>query len=275
MSETTLKRRAYQIVEEGRDGDRASRLFDGFILTAIIVSIVGLVLGTVERYGTPAQELFNSIEIVTVGIFTVEWLLRVWCSVEDPSGKYRHPVWGRLRYSVSPMALVDLVAILPFYLILVIPTQDIDFRVLRVVRLVARIIRLSRHSETISVLGRVLHNIRQELFAVVGIIALLLLVVSSLMYFAEHDAQPDKFPSIPAATYWAIITLTTVGYGDTVPITMFGRLLTAIVAVLGIGLIALPAGILGSGFMEETRRYRQDMRSENRCPHCGELLPAD
>ena len=275
MTGTSVTRRIYQVVEEGRAGDSTSRAFDFFILTAIAVSIAGLVLGTVQRFSDATGDLFPLIEFITVLIFTGEFVLRVWASVEDESGKYRHPFWGRLRYIVSPMSLVDLLAILPFYLVLIVPAEGIDLRFLRVVRLAARVVRLGRYSETMTILGRVLYTTKNELLAVIGIIALLLLMASSLMYFAENQAQPEKFTSIPASTYWAIITLTTVGYGDTVPVTTMGRMLTAMVAVLGIGLIALPAGILGNGFVEAARNFRQRQGSENLCPHCGEPLIAD
>ncbi len=273
MSEGSLTRRVFQIVEEGRDGDKTSRVFDFFILTSIAVSIVGLVLGTVERFGDRAQELFIGIEVVTVVIFTVEWALRVWSCVEEPSGKYRDPVMGRIRYALSPMALIDLLAILPFYVVLVFPEAGLDLRFLRAVRLAARVARLSRYSTTMTIMGRVLRNASRELAAVIVVMALLLLIASSLMYFAEHESQPETFASIPASMWWAVITVTTVGYGDAVPVTTWGRMLTAALAVFGIGLIALPAGILGNGFVEETRRQRRLMEGENRCPHCGELLP--
>ena len=175
MSERRMTGRVWEIVESGRDGDRASAAFDLFILASIVVSIVGLVLGTVERYDARAHELFVVIEIGTVGIFTVEWLLRAWGLCRRPIGKYRHPIWGRMRYAVSPMALVDLLAILPFYIVLVVPIAGLDLRFLRVVRLAARVARLGRYSATISILGRVLRNTRGELAAVFGVMALLLL----------------------------------------------------------------------------------------------------
>ncbi len=273
MSEGSLTRRVFQIVEEGRDGDRTSRVFDFFILGSIAISIIALVLGTVERFGDRAHELFIGIEVVTVIIFTVEWALRVWSCVEEPSGKYRNSVTGRIRYALSPMALIDLLAILPFYVVLVFPDAGLDLRFLRAVRLGARVARLSRYSTTMTIMGRVLRNASRELAAVIGVMALLLLIASSLMYFAEHASQPETFASIPASMWWAVITVTTVGYGDAVPVTTWGRMLTAALAVFGIGLIALPAGILGNGFVEETRRQRRLVEGEHRCPHCGELLP--
>lgn len=273
MPESSLTRRVFQIVEQGPEGDRASRAFDYFILTAIAISIVGLVVGTVERFGDRAQELFIGIEVVTVVIFTVEWALRVWSCVEEPSGKYRNPVTGRIRYALSPLSLIDLLAMLPFYVVIVFPEAGLDLRFLRAVRLAARVARLSRYSTTMTIMGRVLRNASRELAAVIVVMALLLLIASSLMYFAEHETQPETFASIPASMWWAVITITTVGYGDAVPVTTWGRMLTAALALFGIGLIALPAGILGNGFVEEARRQRRLMEGENRCPHCGELLP--
>ena len=273
MSEDSLTRRAFQIVEEGDWNDRASRSFDYFILLAITVSIVGLVAGTVSRINEFSPVLFVGIEVVTVMIFSVEWVVRLWSCVEDPSGRYRHPLWGRVRYVLTPMALIDLLAVLPFYIVLAFPDLGVDLRFLRAVRLGARVARLSRYSRTMTILGRVLRNTRGELVAVIAAMSLILLIASSLMYFAEHEAQPDKFASIPASMWWAIVTLTTVGYGDVVPVTAMGRVLTASLAVFGIGLIALPAGILGNGFVEETRRHREGREEGRRCPHCGELLP--
>ena len=262
--------RTYEIVEGGRDGDRASKAFDYFILMTIAVSIAAFVLETEQRFSAFGGA-FSLIEVAAVLIFTVEWLLRVWSCVADPSGKYAHPVWGRARYAVSPMSVVDLLAIVPFYIDVFIGTPGLDLRVLRAVRFTARIARLSRRSASLSLLGRVLRSTAQELGTVVTVIALLLLIASSLMYFAEHNAEPEKFRSIPASMWWAVITLTTIGYGDVTPVTLVGRALTSLLAILGIGLFALPAGILGSGFVNEARRSRQ--AAAGLCPHCGQPLP--
>ena len=136
--------------------------------------------------------------------------------------------------------------------------RGLDLRFLRVARLLARIVRLSRYFTGLRTLGRVLHTKRGELFAVISVLLLLLVMTSSLMFFAEHEAQPEEFASIPKAMWWSIITLTTVGYGDVFPVTAAGRLLAGLIAIVGIGLFALPAGILGSGFMEELGKEEND-----------------
>ena len=169
-----------------------------------------------------------------------------------------------MRFAITPLALLDLLAILPFYGQL-LGLRGLDLRVLRSVRLVARIARLTRLSSGFNTLVRVVTAKRSELSTVIVVLLVLLLLASSLMYFAEHEAQPDVFSSIPQTMWWSIITLTTVGYGDMTPVTFAGRLLAGLMAVLGIGLFALPAGILGSGFVDELDRNRA-------CPHCGQLL---
>ena len=137
---------------------------------------------------------------------------------------------------------------------------------MRAVRLLARAARLSRYFTGLRTLGGVLQAKRYELFTVMLVLMVLLILASSLMFFAEHDVQPEAFSSIPAAMWWTIVTLTTVGYGDVYPVTSMGRLLAGFIAILGIGFFALPAGILGSGFLEEVQRRQEGPRV---CPHCG------
>jgi voltage-gated potassium channel len=171
---------------------------------------------------------------------------------------------------LSPFALIDLLAILPFY----IPASALDFRSFRAVRLfrVLRIARLGRYSEAMRLTGRVVTSKRAELLSSAFIMAILMLFASSLMYFAERDAQPENFSSIPAAMWWAVATLSTVGYGDIYPLTAAGKLLASVIALLGIGMFALPTGILGAGFVEEIQRRREAPRC---CPKCGVDLTGD
>jgi voltage-gated potassium channel len=163
------------------------------------------------------------------------------------------------------MAVVDLVSILPS----LIPGGTLDLRFIRSLRLarLARTLKLARYSQSLQTLGRVLRAKREEL-VVTGIAgALLLICASSIMYFAEHDAQPQQFSSIPASMWWGVVTLTTVGYGDIFPVTPLGKILGAFIALLGIGLFALPAGILASGFSDELRR-----NEPRTCPRCGQVI---
>ncbi len=262
-----LKKRVYEIMEVAGPDDRASRAFDIFLITLIFVNAVALIVGTVEHIHQQASVVFTSIERVSVGIFTVEYLLRVWCCTADP--RYSHPVTGRLKYMVSFLAIVDLLAFLPFYFVPLVNLHGLDLRFLRAIRLLARIARLGRYSSGVRTLGRVIQDKQSELATVILVLSVLLVMASSMMYFAEKDAQPDKFANIPQAMWWSIITLTTVGYGDVFPTTVEGRIVAGVIAIMGIGLFALPAGILGSGFLEEIQRRNAGLRI---CPHCGEEI---
>ena len=261
----SVKKRVYEIVEGAQPGDRASEIFDIFIISLICLNVVALIVETVEEVHQVSPQAFRIFEIISVVIFTVEYLLRVWSCTTDE--KYGHPVWGRLRFAVSPVAFIDSLAILPFYIALFVSLSPLDLRFLRAVRLLARIARLSRYSSGIHTLARVIRAKSAELLTVIGFLLIMLLMASSLMFFAENEAQPDKFANIPQAMWWSIITLTTVGYGDVFPITAGGRLLAGVIAILGIGLFALPAGILGSGFVEEMNSKKAN--AIKRCPHCG------
>lgn len=263
----TLKKTVYEIIEEAEPGNRSSEVFDVFLITLIALNVVALIVGTVEEIHRISPGAFYLFEVISVGIFTVEFSLRVWTCTENP--RYAHPVKGRLQYLVSPLALIDLLAVLPVYLVFVVNLHGLDLRFLRVVRLLARIVRLGRYFSSLSTLGKVVHTKQGELAAVVSVLFLLLVMTSSMMFFAEHQAQPEEFASIPRAMWWSIITLTTVGYGDVFPVTAAGRLLAGIIAIVGIGLFALPAGILGSGYMEELAKVAKE---PVRCPHCGEVI---
>ena len=262
---TSLKRTVYEVIEQAAPGHRASEIFDIFLITLITLNVVALIAGTVEGILQISPQAFHLFEVTSVGIFSVEYVLRVWTCTEDP--RYTHPVKGRLRYMASPLALIDLLAVLPLYLVFFVNLHGLDLRFLRVVRLLARIVRLSRYFSSLSTLGKVVHTKQGELAAVVSVLFLLLVMTSSMMFFAEHEAQPEEFASIPRAMWWSIITLTTVGYGDVFPVTAAGRVLAGIIAIVGIGLFALPAGILGSGYMEELAKVAKE---PVRCPHCGE-----
>lgn len=260
-----LKQRVWCILEMDRAGDRISRAFDIFIFTLIVLNVCAFILGTVEEIASAFGPWLDGLENVSLVVFTVEYVARVWSCVAEPA--YSRPLTGRLRFMATPLALIDLAAILPFYL----PFVALDLRFVRLLRVfrILRIARLARYLQSLQLLGRVFKQKKEELTTTFVVLIFLLIFASSLMYYAEHDVQPEAFPNIPTAMWWAVATLTTVGYGDVYPISPLGRLLGGIVAVLGIGLFALPTAILGSGFLDEIQKKRKEQPV---CPHCGRLL---
>lgn len=260
-----LRKRIYEILEVAAPGDVVSTVVNAFIQTVIALNLVMLVVETVQSVYALVPHFFRAFDIVSIGIFSVEYILRVWSCVESP--RYASPLRGRLRFALTPIALIDLFAVLPFYL----PFMGVDLRFFRAVRLfrMVRVAKLARYSTAVRTLGRVLAAKKEELFAALFILLLLILFASALMYYAEREAQPDKFSSIPAAMWWGVITLTTVGYGDVVPATLLGKILSSVIALLSIGMLALPAAILASGFVEELRKRD---KPPTVCPHCGKKV---
>jgi len=257
-----LRHRIFQVLEEPASGDYVGRFVQGFLITIICVNVGAMMLSTVEGVAKAYAPWFRAIEIFSVIVFSVEYILRLWVITQRP--RFCRPILGRLRYCVTPLALVDLAAVLPFYLPMLLPVNLLFIRVLRLMRLV-RLLKIGRYSESLQTLGWVLRERKGELVAALMILLVLLVVTSSLMYQVEHETQPQVFSSVFAAMWWSVSTLTTVGYGDAYPITPLGKVLGGAIAIMGIGLFALPAGILGSGFIE---RLNQKKR-RRLCPHCG------
>ena len=237
-------------------GGRVGQLLDWFIIGLIAVNVGAVIVGTVDTIATRFTTPLRLLEWFSVITFTVEYLARVWSAVE--ADQYEQPVLGRLRFATRPMVLVDLFAILPFYLFLFGPAVDLRFlRILRLFRLL-RLIKFARYSESLREFRTVLRDKKPDLVITTFANLLLLALVSSIMYHAERVAQPDVFSSIPKTMWWGVTTLTTVGYGDVVPVTPFGRALAALAAIIGIGLFALPASILASGFIEAASTDDED-----------------
>jgi voltage-gated potassium channel len=257
-----LKLRTLQVLEVAEAGDRVSRAFDVFILSLIVLNVVALVVGSMPAVEAAYGAELALFEAASVGVFTLEYLARVWSCTSDPRFAGR---FGRIRYARRPLSLVDLLAVLPYWL----PFVGVDLRVLRALRLfqIFRVAKLGRYSVAMQALGDVVYTRRAELAVTAAMGGVLLTLASALMYFAESTAQPDTFGSIPAAMWWAVATLTTVGYGDVVPVTTIGRVLAGVIAVLGIGMFALPTGILGAAFTEELQARRRSRLG--RCPRCG------
>lgn len=255
-----IKKRTWEIVEAAKDNDRASWCFDVFIMLLIALNILASILESVATLEISYEQYFSVFEIFSVTIFTIEYLARLWSCTTSPN--YQNPVTGRIRFIFSPMSLIDLFAIGPFFL----PFIGYDLRSLRALRLfrVLRLAKASRYSKSLELIRRVVDARKQELVITTAFMATFLLASSTVLYFCENPAQPDKFSSIPATMWWAIATLTTVGYGDIYPITDLGKVCASVFAILGIGMFALPTGILGAGFVEEIQKKKTPIV----CPHC-------
>jgi voltage-gated potassium channel len=247
---TTLRRRVYEVIETGHGENQASKLFDSFIVALILLNVAAFVAETVPSIRAEWGPEFYWFEVFSVAVFTVEYLLRLWTAVEVPYLS-RMPSWkARLLLARRPALLIDLFAVLPFYLS---PIFAVDLRVLRTLRLL-RFLKLSRYSPAMYTLIRVLSNERKALLGAGLLLATALLFSSTLMYYIEGDAQPEKFGSVPAAAWWSIATLTTVGYGDATPITVLGKIVGGFTMIIGLCVLALPVAIISTGFAQELHR---------------------
>jgi len=254
------RRRVYEILDTAVQGDRVSYVADLFVVGCIILSAAAIVLESMPSLGERFTPVFRGIEYFVLAVFTVEYGLRWWSIVEASSEHSASPLRARLRYMVSFYAIIDLIAILPTYLSFVFPFDGDMFRALRILRL----FKLAHYIPSLRILTTVLANQAKTLAAILIILGLMLVLTSSGIYAFERAAQPDSFASIPAAMWWAVATLTTVGYGDVTPITDMGKIFAALVTLIGIGIVALPAGLLASGFSEELSRRHKALEAEIR-----------
>jgi len=258
-----IRKRIWEIVEAGKEGDKASKIFDFCILSLIFLNVIAVVVETVDGVQASYGMFLYYFEVFSVIVFTAEYLIRIWLCVVDE--RYSQPISGRLRFARRPLIIIDLLAILPFY----IPAFLVDLEFIRVMRLfrLLRMAKIGRYYSKLQLINNVFKSKKEELFLSTVIMVILLVISSSLMYYCESSIQPKVFSSIPATMWWAVATLTTVGYGDVYPITALGKLLGSVIAILGIGMFALPTGILGAGFIEEIQQEEKDV-----CPHCGKSL---
>lgn len=244
------RRRTYAILDGGATGDRVSQIVHLTLVTLVLFSVTVVILESVPSLDARFGTLFNAIEALVAVVFTLEYGLRLWASVEHAPLRGLTPWAARWRYARSPAMMVDLLALLPFFLIFMLPD---DFRVLLVLRLL-RFFKLARYSPGMRSLMDAVVQERRALLACLVILGGLVIMSATVMFKVEGLAQPDKFGTIPDAMWWAIITLTTVGYGDAVPITPLGKIVAGITALGGLVMLALPVGIIATSFSEVIRR---------------------
>ncbi|MGB9596118.1 MAG: ion transporter [Candidatus Poribacteria bacterium] len=270
MSYSSIKKRIFDVLQGNHEGGIVGRIIEIFIILIIFLNIIAVIIETVESIYNKNPDLFYDFEIFSIIVFTVEYVLRLWgCTSRET---YKNPIKGRIKFALTPLVIIDLISILPFYLPMLI---TLDLRFLRALRLlrIFRILKVGRYFESIRLIGKVFMMKKEELAITVFMVAILLIIASCLMYYVENQSQPKAFASIPMAMWWGVATLTTVGYGDVYPVTPFGKFLGAIIALLGIGIFALPTGILGSGFIEEIAHKKSEKHKV--CPHCGKEIDSE
>lgn len=255
--------RVFELLTAGRGG-WLGRAIDGFVTVLILCNVLAVMLETVNPLRVQYAEAFEAFAYFSIAVLTIEYVLRVWAATAID--EYAGPLTGRLRFMARPYPLLDLLAIAPLYVgaIIVGPQFLLSFRLIWLLLF----LRLARRSKAMRTLRGAVRAKREDLAVAFFGAGVLLVLASSLLYYAERGAQPETFSSIPAALWWGVITLTTVGYGDVVPVTPLGQLLAGLTAVGGIAFFALPASILASGFIE----LRETEPKPNTCPHCGRAL---
>jgi voltage-gated potassium channel len=253
-----LRQKAYRQLEPTAWRRKGLSPVNHFLVYLIIIAVIEAVLDTEPVISQGRELLLNNIEFGLGIIFLVEYVARAWVAVENPRfAKYRYP---RLRYMVTPMAMIDLLAILPA-LFAFGGASSLVLRFFRVMRML-RLAKLGRTSKAFKLLREAFIQKRQEFALILGMLLVTILVAGSLLYWAEGGDQPDKFGSIPRAMWWAIVTLTTVGYGDAFPITPLGKFLAGVIAIMGVMLIALPTGLFAASFTEAMEKEREEDAAE-------------
>ena len=256
----TFRQKIHAMVFENAYGGKLQTIFDTFIGIWVIISVLAVVLESIQSVSYLINLEFVILDTVAVGIFTIEYLMRIYACVEEP--RFRHGFLGRFKQARNPATVIDLLAILPFFLEVLLGTV-LDLRFLRTFRL-ARLLKLTRYNDSTKILTTVIAREWPVISASAFIMILMVIMTASLGYVFEHEAQPEKFDNIPNSVYWAVITLASVGYGDISPITPIGRFITVVMALLGIGIFAIPAALLASAFGDQLHKERELLKTNLR-----------
>ena len=272
MKYKAIKQRVFEIVSKAEDGDILSQIFDWSIMVLIILSIVSIILESFGNLYARWYTFFKAFEAFTVFVFTVEYILRIWTAdLLYPEAK--HP---RLKYFFSFMAIIDLLAILPFFL----PFISADLRYLRIMRLfrlfrLLRIFKLGRYFDALQIIIEVIRQSGPQLAMSVALCLFVLLFSAIVMYSFEYPVQPERFPNVIASLWWAICTITTVGYGDVYPVTVVGKFFASVISLVGVGIIAIPTGIIAAGFNHIADSRQKESEAASKAPSLDGLDEKD
>jgi voltage-gated potassium channel len=258
---TKIQQRTFQLLNPASFGDFASKRFDQFFSLLIILNIIAVTLESVNALHQQYRQFFIYFEIFSIAIFSIEYALRLWVAPLKFKTDTTSKITTRLKYVGSLNGIIDLLSIAPFYLQFLLP--GLDLRILRTLRLL-RILKLSTYNSALTDLMEAIREERRSFIAAGYIFIVMFIIASSLIYFAEHQNHPSHFNSIPDSMYWALITLTTVGYGDVTPVTNLGKLISVMSAMGGVVVVALLTGIIASSFSLQMERRKAEFEDEIR-----------
>ena len=253
------QRRIFEILEKGQVDDRQSQYCDLFLSILIVVNLIAVCLETIDSLFTQYKTTFVAVELISVFIFSIEYILRVWSRPAAPNEHGKTAMGKRLSYIFSFTGIIDLLAILPSILPLLL--GGVDLRWLRVLRLM-RLLKFSHYSSALEDLLSAVRHEWRSFVATLYLLILAILISSSLIYVFEQNEQPEHFGSIPDAMWWTVVTLTTVGYGDIVPMTVAGKLVATLTALMGVCVVALLTGIVATGFTNQVSMRRNQLEAE-------------
>lgn len=264
-----VKKNIYLLIDDEKGNHKGDAYFDYFISCLIVLNVLAVIVESYEGLSASANFYLYIFDLLSVAIFTIEYLIRIWTA--DLLYDHLSPTKARIKFIFSTYGIIDLVAILPFFLPFII---KLDLRVLRALRLVRllRVLKLGRHSSSLKMVGSVLKETKYDLLVTSFVVLILLLIASTLMFYIENEQQPEAFSNIGQSLWWAVATLTTVGYGDIYPVTAGGKILSGIIALLGVGIVALPTSILSSAFVGKLQERKQKKGTNHNCPHCGKEI---
>jgi voltage-gated potassium channel len=254
-----IQKRVYEILGQAQNGDKVSSFVDRFLTILIITNVLAVSLESVETIGSAFRQEFAAFEMFSIIVFGTEYILRLWSAVAKEDSAHKTPFGKRIEYILSFNGLVDLAALLPSLISMFVGSADL--RWIRVVRIL-RLLKMSNYSTALEDLGSAIYEERQSFLAALYLFTLALFIASALMYVLEHQAQPEAFASIPESMWWALITLTTVGYGDVSPITTLGKMVGALTALIGVCTVALLTGIIASAFTSQIEKRKALMEAE-------------
>jgi len=280
-----LEKALFYLVDENDEHNKLSKFFNYFLMILIILSVGEMALETDDSIFIPYRNYFRIFDFFTVMVFSTEYIIRIVTAhlTKENQGKTR---WQSIKeYVISFAGIVDLLSILPFYL----DFTNLDLRVLRMLRLLRffRVFKITRYNDSMKLVADVIKDKRSEIGVIMGLIIIIMIISSFIMFYAEHESQPEQFPNVLGCLWWAIVTMTTIGYGDVYPVTTMGKLIGSIMAILGIGLVAMPTGIISAGFLEKINEKQEKEKKQekikeqqqievtdkkNFCPYCGHKL---